>query len=155
MQCLWQSCKRIQVSSSACLRLRFERKFNVICPSGGPGEARGLWGRRRRRPGLRDQKDLLDESCVCVMHAPERSRFCFFPNPFSTGPPLELRTTPFLCFKACPAFSHFCMLWFGGFPEYLGKEERKKNVFSVSEVTVVWIFLCFLFFFLPYFVKTQ
>lgn len=78
----------IQVSNLVCLRTSGLRGNSVLSvPVEGFGEACGWWGRRRRRPGLRDQKDLLDQSCVCVIHALERSRFSFFPYSFSPGPP--------------------------------------------------------------------
>lgn len=133
-----------------CLRRSGLRENSVLSvPVEGLGEACGWWGRRRRWPGLRDQKGLLDQSCVCVIHSPERSRFCFFPYPFSPGPPQELRATPFLCFKASLAFRHFSILWFGGFPEYLGGEKRARRMFHlVSEFRVKTMEVIFFFFFL-------
>lgn len=60
-------------------------------------------------------EDLLDQSCVCVIHAPERSRFCFFPYPFSPGPPHSREPHPSFASKPVQHLAIFSMLWFGGF----------------------------------------
>lgn len=88
----------------------------------------GQWG--RRRPGLRDQKDLLDQSCVCVCHTCSREKqvlFLSLPFQFRAPSLAESHTLPLLQ----KSVQHLAILVCYGleFPGYLGKE-IKKNVTS-------------------------
>lgn len=61
------------------LRLSGLRENSVLSvPVEGLGEALGQWGRRRRQLGLRDQKDLSDQSYVCVTHLQKEAGFVLF-----------------------------------------------------------------------------
>lgn len=44
--------------------------------------------------------------CVCVSYVPQREAGFVSFVPFQSWAPQELRATPFLFFKASPAFSH-------------------------------------------------
>lgn len=54
-------------------------------------------GEEGRWPGLRDQKDLLDQSCVCVIQFQREAGFVSF-MPFQPRT-LTSRVTPFLASK--------------------------------------------------------
>lgn len=131
---------RLQRDLASCLRVSW--KLGVLCPSRGPWWPAPGWG-EEKRGSWPERAEGLVRPVLCMCHrTPKRSRFAFFPCPFSPG--LLDRVMPFLCFKASPILISVNVLGFG----YIGGENRTRIIFHVvSEPYLCWGFVVIVLFF--------